>query len=91
MTMCKITNVQPSLLLHPLDFLGKEDEADLGFFPAMGMAAEDKVSFSAEILQRVQKPVPGCDHDGAMRWRVVASSGHWSAGPLSHQLRKKQQ
>ena len=30
--------VQPSILLHPLDFLGKEDVPELAFFPAMGMA-----------------------------------------------------
>lgn len=35
--MCKITNTSPSLLLHPLDFLGAEDDRDLWFFPGMSM------------------------------------------------------
>jgi peptidoglycan/xylan/chitin deacetylase (PgdA/CDA1 family) len=33
--LCKVLGVGPSLLLHPLDFLGQEDDSDLGFFPAM--------------------------------------------------------
>jgi hypothetical protein len=35
--MCQITNTSPSLLLHPLDFLGAEDDRDLRFFPGMSM------------------------------------------------------
>jgi hypothetical protein len=35
--MCQITSTSPSLLLHPLDFLGSEDDRDLGFFPGMSM------------------------------------------------------
>ena len=27
--------LEPSLLLHPLDILGGDEEPDLGFFPAM--------------------------------------------------------
>ena len=35
LAMCRWTGTQPSLLLHPLDFLGAEDCPELGFFPAM--------------------------------------------------------
>jgi peptidoglycan-N-acetylglucosamine deacetylase len=35
--MCGITNTSPSLLLHPLDFMGAEDDRDLWFFPGMRM------------------------------------------------------
>lgn len=47
--MCRLTGTEPSLLLHPLDFMGKEDDADLGFFPAMNMPAVDKL----ELMDRL--------------------------------------
>lgn len=50
--MCKIARVEPSLLLHPLDFLGADDDSDLGFFPAMGMKSEAKVAFAMEMLSK---------------------------------------
>ena len=31
--LCKLTRTPPSILLHPLDFLGGDDEKDLSFFP----------------------------------------------------------
>ncbi len=33
--LCRSANIQPSLLLHPLDFLGADDVPELAFFPAM--------------------------------------------------------
>jgi len=41
--ICKLTRTEPSLLLHPLDFMGKEDDDDLSFFPAMGMPLAKKL------------------------------------------------
>ncbi len=40
---CRLTGVSPSMLLHPLDFLGAEDDSDLSFFPAMNMRSERKL------------------------------------------------
>jgi hypothetical protein len=40
---CRCTGVEPSILLHPLDFLGGEDAPRLSFFPAMRLRAEDKL------------------------------------------------
>ena len=48
--MCSLTGVQPSLLLHPLDFLGADDDGDLAFFPAMGMELSSKLELAGEIL-----------------------------------------
>jgi hypothetical protein len=48
--LCRLRGVQPSLLLHPLDFLGAEDDADLAFFPAMDLGAERKCEFLREVL-----------------------------------------
>jgi hypothetical protein len=48
--MCRLRRIGPSLLLHPLDFLGGDDEPDLSFFPAMQMKGADKVRLVTEIL-----------------------------------------
>jgi hypothetical protein len=48
-TLCKARGVQPSFLLHPLDFLGGDMEHRLAFFPAMAMPTERKL----ELLDRV--------------------------------------
>jgi len=47
---CRLASVRPSLLLHPLDFLGAEDEPDLSFFPAMGMPGARKIRLVGEVL-----------------------------------------
>ncbi|MCB1024700.1 MAG: polysaccharide deacetylase, partial [Acidobacteria bacterium] len=49
--MCKIAGVQPSLLLHPLDFLSGEDAPELKFFPAMNLPLDEKLEFVSEILE----------------------------------------
>ncbi|TAM62531.1 polysaccharide deacetylase [bacterium] len=35
LALCRMTNTEPSILLHPLDFLSREDVPELAFFPAM--------------------------------------------------------
>jgi len=50
MRFCKLNGVQPSLLLHPLDFLGKDDEEELGFFPGMNVEAGFKLSLAEQLL-----------------------------------------
>jgi len=48
---CRLTGTPVSLLLHPLDFLGAEDEPDLSFFPAMGLASRKKVEIVSDCLE----------------------------------------
>lgn len=44
--LCRWTGVGPSLLLHPLDFLGADDGLQpLAFFPGMNIPAEKKVAW----------------------------------------------
>jgi len=43
LALCRLFEIQPSLLLHPLDFLGSEDTADLAFFPGMRLHSECKL------------------------------------------------
>lgn len=42
--LCQWTRTPPSLLLHPPDFMGCEDDADMAYFPGMKMARKDKLS-----------------------------------------------
>jgi hypothetical protein len=46
--ICRARGVEPSVLLHPLDFMGREDGSELAFFPAMGIPLREK-------LQRVRR------------------------------------
>jgi peptidoglycan/xylan/chitin deacetylase (PgdA/CDA1 family) len=47
---CRATGTAPSLLLHPLDFLGGDDVPELAFFPAMNLPGRRKVEFVEEVL-----------------------------------------
>lgn len=53
--MCRIRRVQPSILLHPLDFMGSDDTGDLAFFPAMRARHEDKLEVVSEVLRLLGK------------------------------------
>lgn len=37
LSLCKLTGTEPSILLHPLDFLNLNDCPELAFFPAMSL------------------------------------------------------
>jgi peptidoglycan/xylan/chitin deacetylase (PgdA/CDA1 family) len=52
---CRLRGVEPSILLHPLDFLGGEDVSSLRFFPTMGMGAADKIRVVEWCLERMQR------------------------------------
>jgi peptidoglycan-N-acetylglucosamine deacetylase len=49
--MCKLTGVQLSLLLHPLDFMGCDDVPELAFFPAMNLPSRRKVQMVHRFLK----------------------------------------
>lgn len=55
MTFCRQANVEPSILLHPLDFLGGDDDSDLGFFPAMDRPAAWKIEFANEVFENLAR------------------------------------
>ena len=52
--VCRWAGVEPSILLHPLDFLGAEDVPSLGFFPAMRLSAVQKLERVEHCLERMQ-------------------------------------
>jgi peptidoglycan-N-acetylglucosamine deacetylase len=50
LALCDWRGVEPSILLHPLDFLGGDDDGDLSFFPAMNVPAARKAKLAAKVL-----------------------------------------
>ncbi len=52
--LCRLTGVEPSILLHPLDFLSGSDVPSLKFFPAMGLDVTKKLERTAHCLDRLQ-------------------------------------
>src|SRR4030095_16454560 len=51
--MCRLTRVAPSFLLHPTDFLGRDDEQGLSFLPGMNLPAESKLQLMSEVIGRL--------------------------------------
>lgn len=67
--LCRLRGVEPSILLHPLDFLGADDVDALGFFPGMGMTGERKrevVAACVDELRRQFEVVPLVEHAEAI-------------------------
>jgi hypothetical protein len=51
MLLCHLTRTSPSLLLHPLDFLGGDDIKKLSFFPAMNLSKDKKLKLVSQVLR----------------------------------------
>ena len=49
--LCRLRQVNPSILLHPLDFLGADDVDSLRFFPGMDMPGEKKRAIVRRCLR----------------------------------------
>ncbi len=48
--LCRLTGIQPSLLLHPLDFLTREDVPALAFFPGMNLPTAKKLKVLGQAI-----------------------------------------
>lgn len=55
MMLCRLFGVGPSLLLHPLDFLGIDDDKDLAYFPAMDIESKRKIDVLTQALDVMEK------------------------------------
>ncbi len=55
MLLCRMTGTEPSLLLHPLDFLGHDDDRDLGFFPGMNMPSGRKLALLNDFFEIIDR------------------------------------
>ena len=53
LAMCLVHGVEPSLLLHPLDFLGGNETQDLTFFPGMSIHSVRKLDLLNRFLRVV--------------------------------------
>jgi hypothetical protein len=51
MLLCRLTGTQPSMLMHPLDFLGADDVPELAFFPGMSLPAHKKLATLSKTLK----------------------------------------
>lgn len=81
LAMCRMTGVQPSLLLHPLDFLCGDDARELKFFPGMNLKIDRKLEILSSILgsfSRSFNPVSMIEHANAVR--LSAGIGHSRTG-----------
>jgi len=47
---CRALGVEPSFLLHPLDFLGGDEVSELSFFPGMQIDTATKVRLARRVL-----------------------------------------
>jgi hypothetical protein len=48
--LCRRAGLEPSFLLHPLDFLGPEDAPGLAFFPGMDINKKRKLYLAGRVL-----------------------------------------
>lgn len=48
--LCRRAGLEPSFLLHPLDFLGPEDAPGLAFFPGMDINKKQKLYLAGRVL-----------------------------------------
>lgn len=83
MAICRLCRLEPSILLHPLDFLGREDDPDLGFFPAMDLPRDYKLTIAADvfsILDRHFRVVTMREHARHVAERIP-NGRRWSANP----------
>lgn len=89
LSLCRFTGVEPSLLLHPLDFLGKNDGlSELAFFPGMNRSSDWKLQLVQEVLEMYESQfeiVPMGVHAHAIQQRsgLQQVAGHRAEPPAS--------
>jgi uncharacterized small protein (DUF1192 family) len=49
--LCQWTGTEPSIVLHPTDFLGCDDTQDLSFIPGMNLPSQRKLEFVSDVLR----------------------------------------
>jgi hypothetical protein len=77
LALCRSTGVEPSLLLHPTDFLGPKDAPEMAFFPAMRLPAAVKQSVLDAVVRMMTdgfEVVTVEEHAAAVARRAAAAS-----------------
>lgn len=67
LALCRVRHVNPSFLLHPLDFLDYREAPELAFFPGIKVPLEHKLEIAGFALARL-----------AERYRIVTLGEHAS-------------
>jgi hypothetical protein len=68
--VCRMRRIEPSFLLHSLDFLGKDDVPELARFPGMLLARKHKLEFLDKVMTVFQSAfdvVPMAEHARRIR------------------------
>jgi len=53
--LCRLFRTTPSLLLHPLDFVGSDEVPQLAFFPGMSVPSERKLQTLSDLVAIVSR------------------------------------
>lgn len=53
--VCRLTNTEPSFLLHPLDFLSGDQVPELAFFPGMDLYSSHKIEVFEKVIKMIAK------------------------------------
>jgi hypothetical protein len=53
--LCRLRRVEPSFLLHPLDFLGGDRVPQLAFFPGMDLPTQFKLEFFDAVMRELSQ------------------------------------
>ena len=70
--LCRVAGVEPSILLHPLDFLGADDVDSLRFFPGMTMPGAVKRRTALKCIDELMRSydvVPIGEHAARIKQR----------------------
>lgn len=75
MRLCRWRGVEPSFLLHPLDFIGMEEAPGLQFFPGMQMPGERKRYLFGKIVARIRRQfqIVSLDQFASLKFRRPAN------------------
>jgi hypothetical protein len=57
---CDLTKTEPSILLHPLDFLGRGDVVRLDGFPSMDVPRAQKLDILHECVEALSRKFSLC-------------------------------
>jgi peptidoglycan/xylan/chitin deacetylase (PgdA/CDA1 family) len=71
---CRVAGVEPSILLHPLDWLGGEEVPELRFFPGMELSASRKVALLHDSLRLLNESF-SLETMGAQASRLLQEGG----------------
>ena len=77
------------MLLHPLDFLGSEDEPEMSFFPGMTLPRAEKHELLNNLVQTLTAHfdvVPMCEHAALVERQFGLEPPKRAATPMTPRL-----